>query len=119
MAGRAVRRTVFMRKICMMQIDFINVLDKLKEIPFKLLSMIPLVREFTRLVEEKKDIKAATHYGNTPLGRLLKEYRTPHPRYEKFVIFPEVALWQESKTQGLTAMFIERIKKKMGGAGKK
>ncbi len=79
------------------RLDFIGVLDKLKAILYKLLSMIPLVREFARLVEEKKDIKAATPYGYTPLGRLLKEYRTPLPRYERFVIFPEVASWQTSK----------------------
>ena len=35
------------------RLDFINVLDKLKAILSKLLSMIPLVREFARLVEEK------------------------------------------------------------------
>ncbi|MCI8365602.1 MAG: hypothetical protein HFG34_11750 [Eubacterium sp.] len=79
------------------RLDFINVLDKLKAILYKLLSMIPLVREFARLVEEKRNIKAATPYGYTPLGRLLKEYRTPLPRYERFVIFPEIASWQTSK----------------------
>ncbi len=59
--------------------------------------MIPLVREFAKLVEEKKDIRAASPYGYTPLGRLLKEYRTPLPRYERLVTFPEVASWQTSK----------------------
>ncbi len=77
--------------------DFINLLDKLKAILHKLLSMIPVVREFTRLVEEKKDIRAASPYSYTPLGRLLKEYRTPLPRYDRFVIFPKIASWQTSK----------------------
>ena len=36
------------------RLDFINVLDKLKAIFYKLFSMIPVVREFTRLVEEKR-----------------------------------------------------------------
>lgn len=79
------------------RLDFISVLDKLRELLHKLLSMIPLVREFTRLVEEKRDINAATPYSYTPLGRLLKEYRTPLPHYEKYVIFPEIASWQTSK----------------------
>lgn len=79
------------------RLDFINMLDKLKTLLYKLLSMIPLVREFTKLVEEKRDIKAATAYSYTPLGRLLKEYRTPLPHYEKYVIFPEIASWQTSK----------------------
>jgi len=79
------------------RLDFINMLDKLKALLYKLLSMIPLVREFTRLVEEKRDIRAATPYAYTPLGRLLKEYRTPLPRYNRFVIFPEIASWQTSK----------------------
>lgn len=79
------------------RMDFINLLDKLKAILHKLLSMIPVVREFTRLVEEKRDIQAATPYDYTPLGRLLKEYRTPLPRYDRFVIFPEIASWQTSK----------------------
>lgn len=51
------------------RLDFINVLDKLKAILSKLLSMIPL----------------------------LREYRTPLPRYNRLVIFPEVASWQTSK----------------------
>ena len=79
------------------RLDFINVLDKLKAILDKLLSMIPVVREFTRLVEEKKDIRAASPYGYTPLGRLLKEYHTPLPRYDRLVIFLEIASWQISK----------------------
>ena len=79
------------------RLDFINVLDKLKAILHKLLSMIPVVREFVRLVEEKRDIRAATPYGYTPLGRLLKEYRIPLPRYDRIVIFPEIASWQTSK----------------------
>lgn len=79
------------------RMDFINLLDKLKAILHKLLSMIPVVREFTRLVEEKRDIRAATPYNYTSLGRLLKEYRTPLPRYDRFVIFPEIASWQTSK----------------------
>ena len=79
------------------RLDFINVLDKLKALLYKLLSMVPLVREFTKLVEEKRDIRAATPYGYTPLGRLLKEYRTPIPLYERLVIFPEIASWQTSK----------------------
>ena len=79
------------------RLDFINVLDKLKAILYKLLSMIPIVREFTRLVEEKRDIRAASPYGYTPLGRLLKEYRTSLPRYDRLVIFPEIASWQTSK----------------------
>ncbi len=79
------------------RLDFINVLDKLKAILSKLLSMIPPVREFARLVEEKRDIRAASPYGYTPLGRLLKEYRTPLPRYDRLVTFPEVASWQTSK----------------------
>ena len=81
------------------RLDFINMLDKLKALLYKLLSVIPLVREFTRLVEEKRDINAATPYSYTPLGRLLKEYRTPLPRYERFVIFPEIASWQTSKVE--------------------
>ena len=56
-----------------------NMLDKLKAILYKLLSMIPVVREFARLVEEKRNIRAASPYGYTPLGRLLKEDRTPLP----------------------------------------
>lgn len=79
------------------RLDFISMLDKLRKLLHKLLSMIPQVREFTKLVEEKRDINAATSYGYTPLGRLLKEYRTPLPRYEKYVIFPEIASWQTSK----------------------
>ena len=79
------------------RLDFINMLDKLKAILYKLLSMIPIVREFTRLVEEKKDIRAASPYGYTSLGRLLKEYRTSLPRYDKLVIFLEIASWQTSK----------------------
>ena len=79
------------------RLDFINVLDKLKAILYKLLSMIPVVREFARLVEEKRDIQAASPYGYTPLGRLLREYRTPLPRYDRLVMFPEVASWQTSK----------------------
>ena len=53
------------------RMDFINVLDKLKAILSKLLSMIPLIKEFARFVEEKRDIRAASPYGYTPLGRLL------------------------------------------------
>lgn len=79
------------------RMDFINVLDKLKALFYKLLSMILLVREFARLVEEKRDIRAASPYGYTPLGRLLREYRTPLPRYDRLVMFPEVASWQTSK----------------------
>lgn len=79
------------------RLDFINMLDKLKALLHKLLSMIPVVREFARLVEEKRDIRAASPYGYTPLGRLLKEYRTPLPRYERLVIFPEIASWQTSR----------------------
>jgi len=79
------------------RMDFVIVLDKLKALLYKLLSMISLVKEFTKLVEEKRDIRAATPYAYTPPGRLLKEYRTPLPRYEKFVIFPEIASWQTSK----------------------
>ncbi len=79
------------------RMDFINLLDKLKTILDKLLSMIPVVREFVRLVEEKKDIRAASPYGYTPLGRLLKEYRTPLLRYDRLVIFPEITSWQTSK----------------------
>ena len=79
------------------RLDFINVLDKLKAILSKLLSMIPLVREFARLVEEKRDIRAASPYGYTPLGRLLREYCTPLPRYDRLVMFPEAASWQTSK----------------------
>lgn len=56
------------------RLDFINVLDKIKAILGKLLSRIPVVREFTRLVEENRDIQAASPYGYTTLGRLLKEY---------------------------------------------
>lgn len=79
------------------RLDFIDVIDKLKAILHKLLSMIPVVREFARLVEEKRDIRAASPYGYTPLGRLLKEYRTPLPRYERLVIFPEIASWQTTR----------------------
>ena len=59
--------------------------------------MIPVVREFARLVEEKRDIRAASPYGYTPLGRLLREYRTPLLWYNRLVMFPEVASWQTSK----------------------
>lgn len=79
------------------RLDFINVLDQLKAVLYKLLSMIPVVREFARLVEEKRDIRAASPYGYTPLGRLLREYRTPLPRYDRLVIFPKIASWQTSK----------------------
>ena len=79
------------------KLDFINMLDKLKAILYKLLSMIPVVREFAKLVEEKRDIRAASPYGYTPLGRLLKEYRTPLPWHDRFVIFPEIASWQTSR----------------------
>lgn len=79
------------------RLDFINALDKLKAILYKLLSMMPVVREFVKLVEEKRDIRAASPYGYTPLGRLLKEYRTPLPRYERLVIFPEIASWQTTR----------------------
>ena len=79
------------------RLDFINVLDKLKALFYKLLSMIPLVREFAKFVEEKKDIRAASPYGYTPLGRLLREYCTPLPRYDRLVMFPEAASWQTSK----------------------
>ncbi|MCH5269041.1 MAG: plasmid recombination protein, partial [Lachnospiraceae bacterium] len=77
------------------RIDFINVLDRLREIIDKLLSMIPVVREFVRFVEDKRDIKAASPYGYTPLGTLLRQYRTS--LHDRFVIFPEVASWQTSK----------------------
>lgn len=30
-------------------------------------------------------------------GRLLREYRTSLPRYDRLVIFPEIASWQTSK----------------------
>lgn len=63
-----------------------NMLDKLKAIIYKLLSMITVVREFARLVEEKRNIRAASPYGYTPL-----------PRHERLVIFPEIASWQTSK----------------------
>lgn len=59
--------------------------------------MIPVVREFARLMEEKRDIRAASPYGYTPLGRLLKEYRIPLPSYERLVIFPEIASWQTTR----------------------
>ena len=75
--------------------DFLYVLDRLREVIEKLLSMIPVVKEFVRLVEEKRDIKAATSYSYTALGRLLKEYRTP--LRGKFVVFPEIASWQTSQ----------------------
>ena len=78
------------------RMDFINVLDKLKAILSKLLSMIPLVREFARFVEEKRDIRAASPYGYTPLGRLLREYRTSLPQHDRLVTFPEIASWQTS-----------------------
>lgn len=79
------------------RLDFINMLNKLKAILHKLLFMIPVVREFVRLVEEKRDIRGASPYGYTPLGRLLKEYRTPLPQYERLVIFPEIALRQTTR----------------------
>lgn len=41
--------------------------------------------------------QAASPYGYTPLGRLLKEYRTLSPRYQRLVVFPEIASWQTSK----------------------
>ena len=78
------------------RLDFINVLDKLKALFYKLLSMIPLVREFAKFVEEKKDIRAASPYGYTPLGRLLREYRTSLPQHDRLVTFPEIASWQTS-----------------------
>ena len=81
----------------MQWLDFINVLDKLKAILYKLLSMIPIVREFAKFVEEKRDIRAASPYGYISLGRLLKEYRPPLPRYERLVTFPEIVSWQVSK----------------------
>lgn len=67
-------------------------LDKLKALLHKLLSMIPVVREF-ELVEEKRDIRASSPYGYIPPGRLLKEYRTLLPRYERLVIFLKIASW--------------------------
>ncbi len=79
------------------RLDFINALDKLKAILYKLLSIIPVVREFARLVEEKRDIRAASPYGYTPLGKLLREYRTSLPQYDRLVTFPEIASWQTSK----------------------
>ena len=78
------------------RLDFINTLDKLKAILHKLLSMIPVVREFVRFVEEKRDIRAASPYGYTPLGRLLREYRTSLPQHDRLVTFPEIASWQTS-----------------------
>ena len=75
--------------------DFLYVLGRLREVIEKLLSMIPIVKEFVRLVEEKRDIKAATSYSYTALGRLLKEHRTP--LQGRFVIFPEIASWQTSQ----------------------
>ena len=36
------------------RLDFINVLDKLKALFYKLLSMIPLVREFCKVCRRKK-----------------------------------------------------------------
>lgn len=56
-----------------------------------------MVREFARLVEEKRDIRAASPYGYTPLGKLLREYRTSLPQYDRLVTFPEIASWQTSK----------------------
>lgn len=44
-------------------------------------------------MEEKRDIRAASPYGYTPPGRLLKEYRTLLPRYERLVIFLKIASW--------------------------
>ncbi|MCM1540339.1 MAG: hypothetical protein NC121_03670 [Blautia sp.] len=85
------------------RLDFISMLDKLKILLYKLFSMIPLVREFTKLAEKKRDIRAASSYGYTPLGRLLKEYRIPIPHYEKFVTFPEIASWQTSKGEVVLA----------------
>lgn len=78
------------------RLDFTNVLDKLKALFYKLLSMIPLVREFAKFVEEKKDIRAASPYSYTPLGRLLREYRTSLPQHDRLVTFPEIASWQTS-----------------------
>lgn len=48
-------------------------------------------------MEEKRDIRAASPYGYTLLGRLLKEYHTPLPLYDRLVIFLEIASWQTSK----------------------
>lgn len=70
------------------RLDFIEVLDKLKAILHKLLSKISVVREFVKLVEGKEKYMNCPHYGYTPLGRLLKEYRTPLIGYERLVIFP-------------------------------
>ena len=52
--------------------DFLYVLDRLREVIEKLLSMIPVVKEFVRLVEEKRNIKAATSHeaGGRAAGRI-------------------------------------------------
>ncbi len=52
------------------RLDFINVLDKLKALFYKLLSMIPLVREFAKFVEEKRIYGPPPLMAIPPLGRL-------------------------------------------------
>lgn len=78
------------------RLDFINVLDKLKAILYKLLSMIPVVREFTRLVEEKRDTRAAPLW-LYPSRQAIKGIPHSSPRYNRLAIFPEIASWQTSK----------------------
>ena len=46
------------------------------------------------------DVSYSAHISNgksaiNSKGRLLREYRTPHPRYDRLVIFLEIASWQQ------------------------
>lgn len=56
-----------------------------------------MVTFLQRRLDEPENIRAASTYGYIPLGRLLKEYRTPLPRYERLVIFPEITSWQTTR----------------------
>ena len=56
-----------------------------------------MVTFLQRRLDEPENIRAASTYGYTPLGRLLREYRTPLPRYDRLVSFSEVASWQTSQ----------------------
>lgn len=66
-----------------------------------------LLRDVRKATDEKEqmqakkeglleDIRAASPYGYTPLGRLLREYRTSLPQHDRLVTFPEIASWQTS-----------------------
>lgn len=61
------------------QPDFINTLDKLKALLYQLFFMLPLVREFTRPVEEKRDIRAAGPVFLYPSRQAVKGIPHPYP----------------------------------------